>query len=88
MTNLKSSSLEEIIKEMERRAPCGVLSCQIDEENYMYYWWGHRLSTLGLTARLNYEINAEDESEHNPIDVDVLPGSEDNTPEPSYGHYI
>lgn len=89
MASLKSSSLEEIIKEIERRAPCGVFSCQLDEENYMYYWWGHRLSTLGLTSRIAYEINSEDdETDQRVIGQEDLPGEEDNTPQETYGHYI
>ena len=93
MSNLPQIKTEALLHELQSRYPAGIFAAiaSTDDENH-YFWWGHRVMSLGLISRLNYSLNTELEmDEDDPDDDDEE--SADNEPEigdleESFGNYL
>lgn len=91
MSNLPQIKVEELLHELQSRYPAGIFAAiaDTDDENH-YFWWGHRVMSLGLISRLNYSLNTELEMDEDDSDEEE---SSDEEPkigdvEESFGNYL
>jgi hypothetical protein len=88
---MTETRLREIPTELQATTPHGVLAAgEAGTERSFYMWWGPRSSALAATARLNYGINVElDTDEEDLTDPPSESDDEDSSkPSEPLGMYI